>query len=476
MIIIDNIADAVHNLPVEVLEEIFNYVDDRDIVSAAYVSLHWNDVCQRVSRQRCATKMPQDILTEILSEQEWGVVDWVEVWGCWVGSKIKLGKEQYTETPKVIKLPHQVTSTVIDGSLVYSGSDDGTLELRDVNRDNFVIRTHINDGKVHTISLVKSFNLVLVAGEKGLHFFSLNFLGSTWDKLQPDFSLDLGQNKSLSVFGPRFCVSDNEKIIHVYEIFFVGQTVRTTRICEVTQDMSWVQWKLWREKIIGMQINGEIVVYSLLAEKGELMYKSEPYTVVMYKNPSWIFRDVVFCSTLASRGLINSNYGPHTYVYMSDIWGTRNGTGYWMVGPVDDLSDKCFLEENDLDLDQVITAYTTASQFESLMSGFCLKKIYPGLSTADDVTCIVLKRRLILCGTNCGALLVFSADQQDSQSNSKHSKIEFDSKPLAKMKISTEPIVKVDIGFTDSSILLYYKTYTEDLSCLALKSEMAADD
>jgi len=472
MIIIDKEV-GVQSLPVEVLEEIFSHVDDRDVISAAFVSLRWNDVCQRVSRRKCSEKVPEDILTELLSEQEWGVVDWVEVWRCWVGSKIKIGTEEVTETPKVVKLPQEVTASVIDGSFVYSGNDDGTLELRDVCRKNFAIRTHINDGKVHSIGLVKSFNLVLVAGESDLHFFSLNFLARTWDKLQPDFSLSLGPNKHLSIFGPRFCVSDNEKVIHLYEIFYVGQTVRTDRICEIDQEMSWVQWKLWKEKIIGMQINGEIVVYSTLGQKGELMYKSEPYTVVMYKNPSWIFRDVVFCSTLASRGMLNNNYGPHTYVYMSDRWGTRNGTGYWMVGPVDDLSDKCFLEDNDVDMDAAITAYTSSSQFELLMRGFCLKKIYPGLSTADDVTCIVLKRRLMLCGTNCGALLVFSADNVDSKSASKHSKIDFDSKPLAKMKISMEPIVKVDLGFTDTEILLYYKTYTEDLSCISLQSEMS---
>ena len=100
-------------------------------------------------------------------------------------------------------------------------------------------------------------------------------------------------------------------------------------------------------------------------------------------------------------------------------------------------------------------------------------KSFAGLSTSDDVTCIVLKRRLMLCGTNCGALLVFSADQQDAESTSKHSKIEFESKPIAKIKISMEPIVKVDLGFTKSEILLYYKTYTEDLSCISLRSEMA---
>ena len=91
------------------------------------------------------------------------------------------------------------------------------------------------------------------------------------------------------------------------------------------------------------------------------------------QNPCWIFRDVVFCSSLATRyicytppralpryksprtslltitnnfrGLLDSNYGPHTYVYMSDRWDSLNGTGYWMVGPVDDLSDESFLED-----------------------------------------------------------------------------------------------------------------------------------
>ena len=55
------------------------------------------------------------------------------------------------------------------------------------------------------------------------------------------------------------------------------------------------------------------------------------------------------------RGLLDSNYGPHTYVYMSDRWDAMNGTGYWMVGPVDDLSDESFLEDaaRSYNMDQV---------------------------------------------------------------------------------------------------------------------------
>ena len=58
---------------------------------------------------------------------------------------------------------------------------------------------------------------------------------------------------------------------------------------------------------------------------------------------------------LPPRGLLDSNYGPHTYVYMSDRWDSLNGTGYWMVGPVDDLSDESFLEDaaRSYNMDQV---------------------------------------------------------------------------------------------------------------------------
>ena len=108
-----------------------------------------------------------------------------------------------------------------------------------------------------------------------------------------------------------------------------------------------------------------------------------------------VYRDVVFCSTLASRGLTHTNYGPHTYVYMSDRWGERNGTGYWMVGPVDDLSDQVFLEESSLDLDTMISTYTPTRHFEQIMRGFCLKKIYPG------ITILTAFHKTIYVGTIC---------------------------------------------------------------------------
>lgn len=496
------LRDTIQLLPVEVLEKVFSYLGEADVVSVAAVSFQWAGICQRVARCRCSETIPDDILTEILSQQEWGVVDWVGVWAAWVGSclppqAVQKGQEQS------LQYPRPFNHSVVEGDNVYTGDGEGHLEWRRVGTRS-CIRTTLGDGNVEHISLMPTFGLVVVSGETRLHFYYLDRRAGYWERLAADFQLSLGSNHHLSVFGPRFAFQDDDGFIRVLEIFYVGLSVRTSEVCRVRQLLPWVQWTLWRDKVIGLQTNGEIVVFSLLCPTGQLMYKSEPYTVVMYKNPCWIFRDVVFCSSLASRGLLDSNYGPHTYVYMSDLWDTRNGTGYWMVGPVDDLSDETFLEDSAKDsakeqLEERLNNDNInnwgGEPFASLMRGFCLKKIYPGLNSNDDVTCIAMQRRLILCGTLCGGLLIFSADNSDSKtannktsgsagsrlSPPRHSKLEFDSTPLAKLKVSSQAIVQVDIGFTDSSILLYYssnsnslKSGSDSISCLSLPSLLAA--
>ena len=126
-------SSGVMRLPAEVLEEVLSYVDDHDVINAANCSIQFNNVCQRIARNRCALKIPQvrvflhlnlsiqlindilqDILTEILSEQEWGVVDWVEVWRCWVGSGLVTCYRAWAEdtgpghVTRSIPLPSQV--------------------------------------------------------------------------------------------------------------------------------------------------------------------------------------------------------------------------------------------------------------------------------------------------------------------------------------------------------------------------------
>ena len=128
-------SSSVMRLPAEVLEEVISYVDDQDVINAANSSIQFNNVCQRIARKRCAAKIPQvriflyfllskysscqllilqDILTEILSEQEWGVVDWVEVWKCWVGSGLDTCHSAWAEdtgpghVTRSIHLPSQV--------------------------------------------------------------------------------------------------------------------------------------------------------------------------------------------------------------------------------------------------------------------------------------------------------------------------------------------------------------------------------
>ena len=179
----------------------------------------------------------KDILTEILSEQEWGVVDWVEVWRCWVSSSLHTDTTQAwsVSTLASYTVPSPVSCTAVDADMVYSGNDEGGIEVRNIEQDNMVIRDNINDGKVYSISLIKCFNLVLVAGETSLHFYRPDLTNRTLQPLRSDFMFHLGVNKHLSVFGPRFCAADSRNVVNVFEIFYVGQIVRTSLICAVKQ-------------------------------------------------------------------------------------------------------------------------------------------------------------------------------------------------------------------------------------------------
>ena len=118
---------------------------------------------------------------------------------------------------------------------MYTGTEDGSLEVRDINRGNMVMRTNIQDGKAYSISLIKCFGIVLVAGETSLHFYRADLEAGRWTKLRSDFMMRLGSNKHLSVFGPRFCASDSANVVNVFEIFYVGQIVRTSLISEIKQ-------------------------------------------------------------------------------------------------------------------------------------------------------------------------------------------------------------------------------------------------
>ena len=72
----------------------------------------------------------------------------------------------------------------------------------------------------------------MVVGETKLHFFYLDHESNYWERLSagddlklfrkreklfllPDFQLTVGSNHHLSVFGPRFCVADDEGFIRV---------------------------------------------------------------------------------------------------------------------------------------------------------------------------------------------------------------------------------------------------------------------
>ena len=65
-----------------------------------------------------------------------------------------------------------------------------------------------------------------------------------------------------------------------------------------------IRWKLWWRKLTVLEISGEISIYQVKGSEAVLQFKSESNMMIMYKNPCFLFRDIIFCSTSASVGLI----------------------------------------------------------------------------------------------------------------------------------------------------------------------------
>merc|ERR1719282_1228857 len=119
-----------------------------------------------------------------------------------------------------------------------------------------------------------------------------------------------------------------------------------------------------------------------------------------------------------------------------------------MVGPMDKI-----IAKNKKKTSKATNTQNTMILKEDLPAG--LKKIYPGLYSSSDITCLTIKRQILLCGTSCGSLLVFKARPKDAGYENSTSKFCFESPPLAKIKLSAIPITQVDLGFAEDAILFF---------------------
>ena len=67
------------------------------------------------------------------------MVDWVEVWRCWVSSSLDNDThDTWSVSSPTYSVPSPVSCTAVDGDLVYSGNDEGGIEIRNIELDNIV--------------------------------------------------------------------------------------------------------------------------------------------------------------------------------------------------------------------------------------------------------------------------------------------------------------------------------------------------
>jgi len=152
-----------------------------------------------------------------------------------------------------------------------------------------------------------------------------------------------------------------------------------------------------------------------------------------------MFRDVIFCSTSAAAGLIVR-------------------TSYWLLGWQLEISKRKLHRALDQD------------------------KINP----QDEVWCVALRRNLLVCGTECGCIILFTnPDSEDEQKDINvtkglnlkrgHSivKLEFDCyrSPVFKQQVSSRPVLAVDLGISDEKIFIYFRTDIQSMSCLVLSNK-----
>merc|ERR1712223_1815571 len=138
--------------------------------------------------------------------------------------------------------------------------------------------------------------------------------------------------------------------------------------------------------------------------------KTEPNMLVMYQSPCFIFRDIFFCSSeVVSNSLARGSY--------------------WLVG-------------------------------WDLHSGGALARALDQnkANPLEEVTCVALRRGLLLCGTEGGRILGFQCSDRDSLGRSKVELV-FDvfKKPTIKIPASKKRILALDLGFKGGFLYIFYR-------------------
>ena len=204
------------------------------------------------------------------------------------------GWSTHTHGHQLICSTFQVSPSTSD---LYIGQADGLIQHLDALDPTFSQNYNITDGSVREMEIWFSQSLLVVAGDKEIHFLDLKTLEKMSYSAQTKLEL-CSDNKHISCFGHllTFCSEDNNIV------GYVGCKSRTTKnfinlepVFKISLEVKPIQWKVWNKEVIVLESKGEISIYSHGQNVTKLLFKCQANIMLMYKNPSYMFRDVVFC-------------------------------------------------------------------------------------------------------------------------------------------------------------------------------------
>ena len=225
-------------------------------------------------------------------------------------------------------------------------------------RPEFRLEHNIGDGAVREIEIWNAENIIAVSGDSKVHLFDLD----TFDKITLEKDIKSGENKHLSAFGDTISLSEKSVEITGYQTQGSKKDLLLTPVFQVLLTKPAIQWKLWLDKVTVLEVGGEISIYRRKGSEVVQVIRTEPNMMIMYKNPCFLFRDILFCSTSASVGLIVR-------------------TSYWLLGWALEKDEGKLTRA----LDQVQEIFHIFDLFNKLVSNIKYQ-IFPSSATATAPT------------------------------------------------------------------------------------------
>lgn len=414
------------NLPVEIQENIFHYLDAESLAEVVQVCTVWKEIAMRLIRRRCLNKIPADSILEILcynprdsSGKEKDDCPWDKVYLQWMRSQVS---DSVTPTIAEITQEEPFTCYKVTGDCIIASDRTGGVNMYDFHGqlvENLamtgsdvweVAAMDVAENGPYTISrdsgpdLLVEHDFLVILGHRFAQVYRLPIVSGppSTDLVWALSELGAMSIAKTSVFGPMFAIAERPSVLNLRKVRLSSdrKVAEVELLSEIICHTWFWKWKIWGDRVICIFATGEIAVWGLQA--GTWLSISQRYSELLYQNPCFIYRGVIFCSSRTSQSLL-------------EYWHCFPGDSYWLV---------CW-------------------------DGDTFHKYYPKLLMGDDVTAICMKRSLVLIGTATGKLYLYEHNVQDSLIGNI-----WESNPAFIIQLSEFPIRSCDVSFDGNGLTI----------------------